>query len=223
MTPEQWRVLLTNCGVDSQTTTIIAESVSDWIDDNDTPKLNGAEDDYYMGLPPEQGGPYHCKNHPMDRIEELLLVCGMTPEIFYGHDAQERSDVSVLGVGQFLTTLPFVKINVNTASTQVLQVIPGVTAEMADQLVRQRQGDDGVDGTADDKPFEEVGEIWSVWGGTVSRNSARLMTRYLDVKSSFFTIRSTGTVGNVRKTILTTVFRGDDGSVSVITWNEQAR
>ncbi|MCX7825257.1 MAG: general secretion pathway protein GspK, partial [Verrucomicrobiae bacterium] len=223
ITPEQWRTLLRLCGVDTETASIIVDSVGDWIDSDSGTKFNGAEDDYYMGLPPEQNGPYHCKNGPMDRIEELLLVRGVTPEIFYGHQSESATDAQVTGIAQFLTTLPFIKVNVNTASSQVLQCIPGVTAQMAEQLIRYRQGDDGVDGTDDDKPFEDPGAVTSVWGGTMTRNELTQLQRYIDIKSSFFTIYSTGTVGNVRKTIVTTLYRADDGSFLTVSWNELTR
>jgi general secretion pathway protein K len=222
MTPEQWRDLLRIAGVDSETATVIASSVGDWTDKDSGVKLNGAEDDYYMSLSPDEGGPYHCKNGPLDRIEELLLIRGMTPEIFYGHQAEGPSDVDIIGIGQFLTTLPFTKINVNTASPHVLQLLPGITADMADRLVRYRQGDDGLDGTEDDKPLQEWGEIMTVWGGTMSRNEIRQLQRYLDVRSSFFTIRSTGTVGSTSKTIVSTVYRADDGTMATVTWDENA-
>ncbi|MBI5395504.1 MAG: general secretion pathway protein GspK [Verrucomicrobia bacterium] len=223
LTPDQWRVLLRACGVDSETATVISDAVADWMDKDDLSKPNGAEDDYYTSLPPEEGGPYHCKNAAFDGIEELLLVKGVTRDIFYGHSAESATDSEMTGIGQFLTALPFTKVNINTAPPQVLQCIPGVTPDMAEKLVRYRQGDDGIDGTDDDKPFQAVDEIATVWSGMLSRNSFQQLRNYLDVKSSFFTIRSVGNLGGVRKTIVTTVYRSDDGTISTITWDEQTR
>ena len=223
ITPEQWRMLLQLCGLDLETANAIVDSVGDWIDKDSNNKFNGAEDDYYMSLSAEQNGPYHCKNGALDRIEELLLIRGMTPEIFYGHHSEGSTDAEITGVAQFLTTLPFIKVNVNTASSQVLQCIPGVTSQMAEQLIRYRQGDDGVDGTDDDKPFEGVSEVANVWSGTMSRNELTQLQRYIDIRSSFFTIYSTGTVGKVRKTIVTTLYRADDGTFMTVSWNELTR
>src|SRR5262249_57796060 len=56
--------------------------ILDWIDADSTPRSTGAEDDYYMGLNP----PYHCKNGPLDSLEELLLVKGVTPQLLFGND-----------------------------------------------------------------------------------------------------------------------------------------
>ncbi len=128
LTPEQWKTLLRLSGVDTETSNMIVDSIGDWTDKDSSTKLNGAEDEYYMGLTYEQSGPYHCKNASLDRIEELLLIRGMTPDIFYGHSGQSHSDATYTGLAQFLTTAPFIKINVNTASSQALQCLPGVRA-----------------------------------------------------------------------------------------------
>jgi hypothetical protein len=94
---------------------------------------------------------------------------------------------------------------------------------MAEKLVLYRQGDDGVDGTDDDKPFQAVDEVATVWSGMLSRNDFQTLRNTLDVKSSFFTIRSSGNLNGVRKTIVTTVYRADDGTISTITWDEKGR
>ena len=60
----------------------VANSILDWLDPDDTPRSDGAEDDYYSSLP----NPYHCKNGPLDSLEELLLVKGVTPHMLYGND-----------------------------------------------------------------------------------------------------------------------------------------
>lgn len=58
----------------------IAAAIVDYVDADDTALSNGAESDYYMGLNP----PYRCKNRPLDSLEELLLVRGVTPELLFG-------------------------------------------------------------------------------------------------------------------------------------------
>ena len=60
----------------------IANSILDWLDPDDTPRSNGAEEEYYGTLTP----PYHCKNGPLDSLEELLLVKGVTPQLLFGND-----------------------------------------------------------------------------------------------------------------------------------------
>jgi hypothetical protein len=60
----------------------VANSILDWLDPDDTPRTDGAEEDYYSAL----DTPYHCKNGPLDSLEELLLVKGVTPQLLYGND-----------------------------------------------------------------------------------------------------------------------------------------
>lgn len=60
----------------------IANSIIDWVDADSTPLAGGAESDYYSGLSP----PYSAKNAPLDSIEELLLVKGVTPQLLFGDD-----------------------------------------------------------------------------------------------------------------------------------------
>jgi type II secretory pathway component PulK len=60
----------------------IANAIIDWLDPDDTPRENGAESDYYQGLNP----PYRAKNGPLNTLDELLLVRGVTPQLLFGND-----------------------------------------------------------------------------------------------------------------------------------------
>src|SRR5262249_25629512 len=60
----------------------IANSILDWLDADDEPRESGAESDTYSSLTP----PYRAKNGPLDSLEELLLVKGMTPQLLFGND-----------------------------------------------------------------------------------------------------------------------------------------
>jgi type II secretory pathway component PulK len=60
----------------------VADAIVDWVDPDDDPRPSGAESSYYTGLSPS----YRCKNGPLDSIEELLLVRGVTPELLFGSD-----------------------------------------------------------------------------------------------------------------------------------------
>lgn len=61
----------------------IAWSIVDWIDSNEEPNPGGAESEYY-GV--RQPNPYQSKNAPLDTVEELLLVRGVTPSLLFGND-----------------------------------------------------------------------------------------------------------------------------------------
>ncbi len=60
----------------------IADAIMDWLDADDDPRQRGAETDYYASLVT----PYRAKNGPLDSVEELLLVRGVTRDLLFGVD-----------------------------------------------------------------------------------------------------------------------------------------
>jgi type II secretory pathway component PulK len=62
----------------------VVDAVLDWRDADDNPRdeETPAEQEFYNEL----DEPYRCKNGPLDSVEELLLVRGMTGLILYGED-----------------------------------------------------------------------------------------------------------------------------------------
>jgi DNA uptake protein ComE-like DNA-binding protein len=67
-------------------TELIADAILDWIDADDQPREFGAEAEAYMS----QNPPYAPANAPLQTIEELLLVQGVTPELLYGADVNRN-------------------------------------------------------------------------------------------------------------------------------------
>ncbi len=64
----------------------LADAVLDWIDDDDQPRQFGAERSEYESL----GVPYVPRNGPLESLEELQLVRGVTPQLLYGEDANRN-------------------------------------------------------------------------------------------------------------------------------------
>jgi len=64
----------------------IADSILDWLDSDDQQREFGAEVDYYSSLTPG----YAPKNGPLETVEELLLVKGVTPALLFGSDANRN-------------------------------------------------------------------------------------------------------------------------------------
>ncbi len=60
----------------------IADAIVDYLDADDTARTEGAESSYYAGLSP----PYQAKNGPLNSVDELLLVKGVTPQLLFGAD-----------------------------------------------------------------------------------------------------------------------------------------
>jgi hypothetical protein len=65
----------------------VADAILDWLDEDDEPRPYGAEfDDYYSTLP----SPYKPANGPINSVEQLLLVRGVTPQMLYGYDSDRN-------------------------------------------------------------------------------------------------------------------------------------
>ncbi len=112
---------LTTYQLDEMTAETITDSILDWIDPDDFHHANGAEKDYYVSL----SEPYEPKNGPLDTIEELALVKGVTPQIY----EMIRDRVTIYGEG---------KININFATKEVLCFIPLITSDIADSIIEFR-------------------------------------------------------------------------------------
>ncbi len=174
--------LLRVTGVDMTDRDEIADSILDWRDANHEFHMNGAEDDYYGSLP----HPYGARDGDFELIDELLLVKGVTPEIFYGTgrvppgfsegaDGEARkarlpgaSDRVYRGLSDLLTTEGDGRVNINTAPPEVLEAMLGKGRSMEILLRRQTEG-----------YFE-----WPMYGGAIT--------------SRFFSIESEGEVHGMR-------------------------
>lgn len=163
---------LTVIGVDSGAFTTITSSILDWRDPDKHPHMEGAENEYYEAQSP----PYFCKDGPLDDITELLLIKGISPAMFWGSGGTgaavvmnrpqgarrsqfDEEPTYAVGLNDLFACLSSRKVNINTASATVLQVIPEIDATIAEAIVRERSGLDGAPGTDDDTPFRGIAEV----------------------------------------------------------------
>ena len=94
----------------------IVDSIMDWRDTNREHHLNGAEEDYYRRLE----RPYSCKDGPFETAAELLLVRGVTEELYYGVSDAEGTVRGPLE--NWITVYPTV-FNIATAPREVLDIV----------------------------------------------------------------------------------------------------
>lgn len=116
---ETFERLLAVNGVSQREVVSITNSLLDWLDDDNSVRPAGGESGYYESLPE----PYPCKNGPLDSLEELTLVKGMNPEI-YGNI---EDDLTIYSTGM--------KININTASREVIHAVLGIDLKEADEVI----------------------------------------------------------------------------------------
>ena len=98
-------------GLDREHAVEVADCISDWVDTDDQLREKGAEDGYYAGRSPR----YSCRNGPVARREELVLIKGMNSKIV----AKIRRYVTTHGSGG--------SVNLNTADPVVLAVLAGAS------------------------------------------------------------------------------------------------
>jgi hypothetical protein len=84
----QLRTALARAGLEENATDTLADMIADFIDADELPRLKGAELDHYrrMGLP---YGPF---DGPLQSVDQLLLIPGITPQLLYGGQGSRNID-----------------------------------------------------------------------------------------------------------------------------------
>jgi general secretion pathway protein K len=188
---------------DSQPPAII-NSLKDWLDSGDDDAitgLSGAESSYYQDLSPS----YASRNGPIPDINDLLLVKGITPELFYGSSEKP-------GIAEFLTVYgmqpgagtSFIfpgKININTAELPVLvAMLPSENADLAQAFLELRQEAATIEGAPD-----LSGTMW--YKDIAGISGINLDSNLITTASDFFRIKSEAKVNNSVLTVTAVVQR----------------
>ena len=120
----------------------IINSLKDWLDRGDDDLitgLSGAESEYYLDLDPSYG----CQNGPFHHLGELLLVKGVTPDLFEGVGG-------VPGIAGYMTVWGMTEskdkrftfngaININTADLPVIAaILPAESEHLAQSIFEYR-------------------------------------------------------------------------------------
>jgi general secretion pathway protein K len=160
----------------------IVDAVVDWIDANDEESEYGAESSYYQSLEK----PYACRNQPLQYIEELLLIKGVTPELLFGSG-------EVAGLADYLTVYGTDgKINLNTAAPLLIKSLePLISDELAEQIDDYRKDKKNKEQLARPDWYKSIGG----WPGDIEIK-ANLVT----ARSAFFLVTATGTLETISRT-----------------------
>jgi general secretion pathway protein K len=175
----------------------IISSIKDWIDPDDEVTGAGAEGGYYAGLE----RPYAAKNAPLDCIEELLMVKGVTRELFYGTD-------ELPGLVSCLTVFGDGKINISTAPKPVLRAL---SPEMTD---------DGVIELDEYRRNEKNDLADSVWYSRVPGAAGwKIPAGLVSIRSDIFRIMSVGLRQRMTQRVTAVVKReADRRKVKLLSW-----
>ena len=165
----------------------ILDAIMDWIDPDDDPLPDGAEDSYYGSLDP----PYECKDAPLDTLSELRMIKGITDEVY------EK-------ISKYLTIYSLTIdpkdgiININTASKEFLMCLDeGIDEAMVQGITEYR----------DETPFG--GQNWQEAFRDVINNDDvyNRISPIIGVTSNAFSVESDGWVQNVKKKIRAVIVR----------------
>lgn len=180
----------------------IAEAVIDWIDpDNEVSGFGGAESDYYAGL----DIPIQISNRPMVSVSELLVIRGMTPQLYRG-------------------LLPYVialnnldaGLNVNTMPPVLLRTLNNpdnltpLTIEEADQIVEGR----GSEGYENIQLFQDS-DVASMVFGAGQGGQPPIDTQDLTVSSDYFLLFGEVMVGDHVRRSNSLLFRSESNVVTL--------
>jgi general secretion pathway protein K len=170
----------------------IVNSILDWIDpDDDVTEEQGygAENSYYQGL----SEPYACNNAPFGTLDELLLVKGITKEIFSR-------------IARYLTIYGDGMININTADFLVIRSLSeDIDNEIASAIIEYRN--------------EEKNDLSHTgWYKNVQGTGDASLEALITTSSAYFEIISTGLKGAAEKTVRVMVERKDQDELRVLSW-----
>jgi general secretion pathway protein K len=133
------RKIIGQIGLEGEAGDVVVDSILDWIDPNDFYRVNGAENDYYLSLKE----PYYCKNGNIDSIEELLLVRGVTPDLFYGKKGTamgEEGSGDQVGLKDLFSIYSLgEQLDINSATPLVINIVLGIPKDLTDQIVKARE------------------------------------------------------------------------------------
>lgn len=209
LTYETWDPLFKMVGVPRENRDALVDCLIDWVDKNELTHLNGVESDYYESLSP----PYQSKNRAMDTVEELVLVKGFN-EIIPDTDQTVYEAVS-----PFLTTYSEDhKININSVSTETLMAFLDIDSHIAEDIIDERLGPDGLEGTDDDDTFKDVNDLL-LRVPVLDESIADYIT--FDAFGRYY-IRSSGKVGDLERTI-SCVIALKDKALTILSWLEGER
>lgn len=183
-------------GLEEEDVQIIISAIKDWIDaDNEETRFD-AENAHYQAL----DKPYSCKNAPIEFLEELRLIRGITKELFYGTEEK-------LGISNFISPHGDGKININTADRLVLSALSDEIKEdpeMVENMIKYRNDEDN--------NLTQIN-----WDDRVGMRGVTINQDLLTTSSTHFEITSEGFKGAMSKRVTGMVER-KEGTLQIRSW-----
>jgi type II secretory pathway component PulK len=147
--------------------------------------------------------------------EELRYLRGVRDKDWFGEKGKPalRDMIHVKGAN---------KININTASLEVLLCVPEVDEEIMKTIIGYRAGGDGEIGTSDDHGFRSIEDIPIVLEMEIDRETMGQLHTYCMTASRYFKI--TGTVTRQRqlvRAVCSAVVLVNGTNAALVEWREE--
>ena len=153
---------------------------------------------------PEETDDYHPAHAPLTSVEDLKKVFGWAE--FTSRPGWDE-DFTINSSGP---------IDLAWASRDVLRALPGMKDDSVDRFLQLRRGPDGIDGTADDIPFNSLPDVKSALG--FNDQQFQQIAALVGFKDQVFRILSVGKSGDVTRSVRMVVRKG--GNIQLISWKE---
>jgi general secretion pathway protein K len=169
-------------------------AIRDWIDaDDQRSGTEGAEDQDYQGQDP----PYRAANQPMTSVSELMLVRGMTKELY-------------TALQPYVAALPSkiaTPLNVNTAPEPVLMSLAtNIDRAALQKFIVARKSE----------PLTEVSAISTGPNAFLPNLPTGAAKPALGVTSQFFEVQAEVYIGSGRLALYSVIYRGSSGAPVVL-------
>lgn len=141
------------------------------------------------------------KRRPFDTKDEILNIEGITAEDYYGSKYRK-------GIRDLITVWGDGRININTVSKEVLELIPDIRQGIKESIISKQK----------DMPFAKIEDLKDISGINLEEYSK--LKNLSKVSSSIFEIFSKGTLTDIEKKIVVIV-KKEKETITILSWQEK--
>lgn len=180
----------------------LAQHILDYIDDDESPRLMGAEESTYL-----QSGRLPPRNGPLSDIRELLNIPGLGRDLFVASGTRP-------GLEDLLTVYGNGLINLNTAPEGVIRAIPGLPATYSRERLEEYYS-----GLLAARPFMELAGFTNFIVKFDWRIQKPYTNKFMSA-TSWFRVIALAQNGEMMRSAEALVFREIDGNCRILRLTE---
>lgn len=182
-------------GLNFQEQEVLVDCLLDYVDTDDLKRLNGRE----------KTSTYQPADRDLQNVSEIARVANSAP---LTSSPGWENDLTIYSQGP---------IDLETASLEILRLLPGLGETALQQFVQYRQGPDGKDGTEDDVVFDSLDTIRQFLGLTNAQ--FKEISGLVTYGDPTLQITSVGRSGNVTRQV-EAVVRKTNTKTQILSWKE---